>query len=35
MDITGKATDKVRQFGHDQLSTFNLGAQYSGNSCVA
>ena len=30
MDIVrGKATDKVRQFGHDQLSTFNLGAQYS------
>jgi ATP-dependent DNA helicase RecQ len=32
MDIVrGKATDKVRQFGHDQLSTFNLGAQYSEN----
>ncbi|MBN9367287.1 MAG: DNA helicase RecQ [Comamonadaceae bacterium] len=30
MDIVrGKLTDKVRQFGHDQLSTFNLGAQYS------
>ncbi len=30
MDIVrGKATDKVRQFGHEQLSTFNLGAQYS------
>jgi ATP-dependent DNA helicase RecQ len=30
MDIVrGKLTDKVRQFGHDKLSTFNLGAQYS------
>ena len=30
MDIVrGKATDKVRQFGHDRLSTFNLGAEYS------
>jgi len=30
MDVVrGKATDKVRQFGHDGLSTFGLGAQYS------
>ncbi|MFT3812808.1 MAG: DNA helicase RecQ [Acidovorax sp.] len=30
MDIVrGKLTDKVRQFGHDRLSTFNVGAQYS------
>ena len=30
MDIVrGKPTDKVRQFGHDKLSTFSLGAQYS------
>ena len=30
MDIVrGKLTDKVRQFGHDKLSTFSLGAQYS------
>ena len=30
MDIVrGKATDKVRQFGHERLSTFNLGAEYS------
>ncbi len=30
MDIVrGKATDKVRQYGHDKLSTFNLGAEYS------
>ena len=30
MDIVrGKATDKVRQFGHEGLSTFSLGAQYS------
>ncbi len=30
MDVVrGKATDKVRQFGHDKLSTFGLGAQYS------
>ncbi|MGB6114496.1 MAG: DNA helicase RecQ [Comamonas sp.] len=30
MDIVrGKATDKVRQFGHERLSTFNVGAEYS------
>ena len=30
MDILrGKATDKVRQFGHEQLSTFGLGAEFS------
>ena len=30
MDIVrGKATDKVRQFGHERLSTFSLGADYS------
>lgn len=30
MDILrGKDTDKVRQFGHDKLSTFGLGAAYS------
>ena len=30
MDILrGKATDKVRQFGHEQLSTFGLGADLS------
>jgi len=30
MDIVrGSATDKVRQFGHEQLSTFGLGANYS------
>ena len=30
MDVVrGKLTDKVRQYGHDKLSTFNLGAQYS------
>lgn len=30
MDILrGKATDKVKQFGHEKLSTFGLGAQYS------
>ncbi|WP_325345110.1 DNA helicase RecQ [Xylophilus sp.] len=30
MDIVrGKDTDKVRQFGHDKLSTFGLGAAYS------
>ncbi|MFN3376291.1 MAG: DNA helicase RecQ [Burkholderiaceae bacterium] len=27
--VRGKATDKVRQFGHERLSTFGLGAQYS------
>ena len=30
MDILrGKDTDKVHQFGHERLSTFGLGAQYS------
>ena len=30
MDVVrGKLTDKVRQYGHEKLSTFNLGAQYS------
>ena len=30
MDILrGKATDKVKQFGHEQISTFGLGAEYS------
>ncbi|MFI4927018.1 MAG: DNA helicase RecQ, partial [Burkholderiales bacterium] len=30
MDILrGKDTEKVRQFGHQQLSTFGIGAQYS------
>ena len=30
MDIVrGKDTDKVRQFGHDQLSTFGLGKEYT------
>lgn len=30
MDIVrGRDTDKVRQFGHDKLSTFGLGAAYS------
>jgi ATP-dependent DNA helicase RecQ len=30
MDILrGKATDKVAQFGHDQLSTFGIGAAFS------
>jgi ATP-dependent DNA helicase RecQ len=30
MDIVrGKATDKVNQFGHQKLSTFGIGAQYS------
>jgi ATP-dependent DNA helicase RecQ len=30
MDIVrGKVTDKTRQYGHDQLSTFGLGAAYS------
>ncbi|MCZ2105348.1 MAG: DNA helicase RecQ [Comamonadaceae bacterium] len=30
MDIVrGQATDKVRQFGHERLSTFNLGAGYT------
>ena len=30
MDIVrGKATDKVRQFGHERLSTFGVGSQYS------
>ena len=30
MDIVrGKDTDKVRQFGHDKLSTFGLGKDYS------
>ncbi|WP_313562208.1 DNA helicase RecQ, partial [Diaphorobacter nitroreducens] len=30
MDIVrGKDTDKVRQFGHDKLSTFGLGREYS------
>ena len=27
--MRGKETDKVRQFGHERLSTFGLGAQYS------
>ncbi|GAA4424694.1 DNA helicase RecQ [Acidovorax lacteus] len=27
--VRGKETDKVRQFGHERLSTFGLGAQYS------
>jgi ATP-dependent DNA helicase RecQ len=30
MDILrGKATDKVNQFGHERLSTFGIGAQFS------
>jgi ATP-dependent DNA helicase RecQ len=30
MDIVrGKATDKVAQFGHDRISTWGIGAQYS------
>jgi ATP-dependent DNA helicase RecQ len=30
MDILrGKATEKVNQFGHDKLSTFGIGAQFS------
>ncbi|MEO7128586.1 MAG: RQC domain-containing protein, partial [Rhodoferax sp.] len=30
MDILrGKTTDKVRQFGHEQISTFGLGASFS------
>ncbi|MBS0414540.1 MAG: RecQ family ATP-dependent DNA helicase [Proteobacteria bacterium] len=30
MDILrGKSSDKVRQFGHDQISTFGLGAEFS------
>ena len=30
MDILrGKATDKVRQFGHEKISTFGLGAEFS------
>ncbi len=30
MDILrGKATDKVSQYGHDKLSTFGIGAQFS------
>ncbi len=30
MDILrGKATEKVRQFGHDQVSTFGIGAAFS------
>ena len=30
MDVVrGKLTDKVRQYGHEKLSTFNLGAEYS------
>jgi ATP-dependent DNA helicase RecQ len=30
MDILrGKASDKVKQFGHEKLSTFGLGAQFS------
>ncbi len=30
MDILrGKASDKVRQFGHDKISTFGLGAEFS------
>ncbi len=27
--LRGKATDKVAQFGHEQLSTFGIGADYS------
>ena len=27
--LRGKATDKVRQFGHEQVSTFGLGADWS------
>jgi ATP-dependent DNA helicase RecQ len=30
MDILrGKASDKMRQFGHDKISTFGLGAEFS------
>ena len=30
MDILrGKATEKVKQFGHDQVSTFGIGAEFS------
>jgi ATP-dependent DNA helicase RecQ len=30
MDILrGKATEKVHQFGHEKLSTFGIGAQFS------
>jgi ATP-dependent DNA helicase RecQ len=30
MDIVrGKATEKVKQFGHDQVSTFGIGAAFS------
>ncbi|MEP6558859.1 MAG: DNA helicase RecQ, partial [Burkholderiales bacterium] len=27
--LRGKTTDKVTQFGHDQVSTFGIGAEYS------
>ena len=27
--LRGKATDKVQQFGHDRLSTFGIGAEFS------
>jgi ATP-dependent DNA helicase RecQ len=27
--VRGKATEKVRQYGHERLSTFGLGSQYS------
>ena len=27
--LRGKTTDKVTQFGHDQISTFGIGAEYS------
>src|SRR3954466_12998085 len=27
--VRGKATDKVAQFGHERLSTFGIGAQFS------
>jgi ATP-dependent DNA helicase RecQ len=36
MDILrGKATEKVHQFGHEQLSTFGIGAHSPSSSCAA
>jgi ATP-dependent DNA helicase RecQ len=36
MDILrGKATEKVNQFGHEKLSTFGIGAQFSASSSCA
>jgi ATP-dependent DNA helicase RecQ len=36
MDILrGKETEKVKQFGHERISTFGMGAEFSEVQCAA